>query len=324
MKRVEIDVSVKGGIGEYMVIYLEWMLINNYSAESVRCRKPDLSSINNWLMERGVNMPTEITKSVIEQYQKFLFYRRKEDGNPLSNQRQSVLIVSIRAFCKWMSKNGYLLYNPAADIDLPKREHRIIRGVLTSHEVESIISQANTQSPVGLRDRAIMEVIYSTGIRRSEAAALKYDDIDYERGSLFISQGKGKRDRLIPIGSRALKWLEKYINEVRAMFENDLSGKSLFISLKGEPITANRLSLSFKEYRRSAKIKKSGACHLFRHSMATAMLENGADIRYIQEMLGHKNIETTQLYTHVTINTLKDVHTKTHPSATLRRRNKLV
>ena len=168
--------------------------------------------------------------------------------------------------------------------------------------------------PVGLRDRAILEVFYSTGIRRAELIHLELDDIVEERGLLLVREGKGKKDRLVPIGERALSWLRKYMDDVRPSLVCSLSGKRLFLTEYGEPLLPKHLSHRVRSHIRKAEIGLSGSCHIFRHSMATLMLENGADIRFIQRMLGHASLESTEVYTHVSVTQLKKVHELTHPA----------
>jgi integrase/recombinase XerD len=186
--------------------------------------------------------------------------------------------------------------------------------VLNIREAEAVLAKANIHDPLGLRDRAILETLYSTGIRRLEVIGLKIFDIDHDRGTIMIRQGKGKKDRMVPIGNRALKWIERYTGEVRPRLVIDPNDTTLFLTHLGEAFTTNRLTQMVREYVDSADIGKRGSCHLFRHTMATLMLENGADVRFIQAMLGHAKLETTQIYTQVSIRKLKEIHEATHPA----------
>jgi integrase/recombinase XerD len=167
-----------------------------------------------------------------------------------------------------------------------------------------------------VRDRAILEVFYSTGIRRSELAHLAVTDIDHERATLLVRQGKGKKDRLIPVGERALAWVHRYLAEVRPKLAvaGDDDG-TLFLSADGMPFALDALTRLASQYVKASGVPKTGACHLFRHTMATLMLEGGADIRYIQAMLGHAELSTTQIYAQVSVRALQAVHSATHPAA---------
>ena len=197
---------------------------------------------------------------------------------------------------------------------MPRLERRLPRHVLNISEAEQVLNMADTNDPLGIRDRAIMEMLYSTGMRRMELINLNIYDIDGERGTLIIRQGKGKKDRMIPIGDRAVKWIDKYLYEIRPTLVISPDHGTLFLTGQGEAFTPGRLTQMVRTYVSASGIGKKGACHLFRHTMATLMLEHGADIRYIQEMLGHAKLETTQIYTQVSIRKLKQIHTLTHPA----------
>ena len=204
----------------------------------------------------------------------------------------------------------------AKDLELPKPERRLPLQVLTADEVESTMNQTDVQRPMGLRDRAILETFYSTGIRASELANLQLYDLDADRKVLIIRQGKGKKDRVVPIGERAIRWLQKYMADVRpALVEQTQPHPTLFVTAQGTPISRSLLACLVKRYMRKAGIRKPGSCHLLRHTAATLMMENGADLRSLQLFLGHACLKTTQLYTHVSIQRLQEVHRKTHPAS---------
>jgi len=186
--------------------------------------------------------------------------------------------------------------------------------VLSIAEGEQVISQPDIHDPLGLRDRAILETLYSTGVRRLELIHLKLYDLDLARGIVTIRQGKGKKDRVIPIGDRAVAWIEKYLAAARPRLVVEPDAGTLFLTADGEEIGRDHLTFMARGYIAQAKIGKTGACHLFRHTMATLMLEGGADIRFIQQMLGHAKLSSTQIYTQVSIRMLKQVHSMTHPA----------
>jgi integrase/recombinase XerD len=202
-------------------------------------------------------------------------------------------------------------------LELPKVPKRLPRAVLSTVDVEAIFAQCALDEQTGLRDRAILEVFYSTGIRRSELVRLKLSDIDAERGTLLVREGKGRKDRIIPIGSRATAWVDKYVLDVRPDLVVDAHDDTVFLGLEGEPLDPAYLTHRVGRYVQAANVGKTGACHLFRHTMATLMLEGGADVRYIQHMLGHASLESTEIYTRVAIRMLKAVHDATHPGARL-------
>jgi integrase/recombinase XerD len=181
-------------------------------------------------------------------------------------------------------------------------------------EVECIINTPDTRTVYGIRDRAIIETLYSTGIRKTECVELGLYDVDSQRQTVMVRQGKGGKDRLLPIGKRALYWIEKYRVEVRPELAIDMDNTHLFLTDYGEPFIKGRLGALVKRYLHHAEIEKPGGCHLFRHAMATHMLDNGADLRFIQMMLGHSQLSTTEIYTHVSIEKLREIHAATHPA----------
>jgi integrase/recombinase XerD len=314
-KPVVGDLSDPRGMAVKMNEYLEWMRIKNYSERTVGNRELYLGYFIQWAEERGITKPAEVTKPILERYQRYLYhYRKHRDGKPLSFRSQYSRLVPVRAFFKWLTRYNHILYNPASELDLPRLEKRLPRHVLTTSEAEKVMMQTNIGNPLGIRDRAILEVLYSTGMRRMELIGLNRYDLDMERGTLLIRQGKGKKDRMIPIGDRAIAWTEKYIYEVRPSYVIEPDEGCLFLTNDGEPFSPNRLTQLARNYVNAADIAKKGACHLFRHTMATLMLENGADIRYIQQMLGHADLSTTQIYTQVSIRQLKEIHSATHPA----------
>ncbi len=301
--------------------FFEWMAVTNYAETTIKNRRVYLGYFITWCEDRGLRRPTEITKPIIERYQRYLFhYRKKRDAKPLSVRSQHARLVPLRAYFKWLARNNHILYNPAGEIDMPRLETRLPRNVLTTSEAEMIINLPDIDEPLGMRDRAILEVLYSTGMRRMELIGLSIYNIDIERGTVMV-YGKGKKDRMIPIGERAIKWTQKYLYEVRPSLAVTPDRGTLFLTEQGEPFTPNRLTQMVRNYVNASDCVKKGSCHMFRHTMATLMLENGADIRYIQHMLGHAELTTTQIYTQVSIRKLKEIHTLTHPSARLRRRS---
>jgi integrase/recombinase XerD len=271
-----------------------------------------------WADERSVTHPQHVSHAVLERYQRWLYYYRKKDGAPLSVASQRSKLVPLRGFFKWLTKVGELPANPAAEMELPRRIRRLPSAVLSADEVERVMAGADTGTLVGLRDRAMMEVLYSTGMRRMEIARLELSDIDHDRGVVLIRQGKGSKDRLIPIGARALHWIDLYLANVRPRLAWNTHEARLFLGLYGESLAPAWLSTTIAQYVTKADLGKHGGCHLFRHTMATLMLEGGADIRFIQAMLGHVELSTTQIYTQVAIRQLKQVHANTHPGAALR------
>ena len=307
------DVRDPDSLYYHLLRFNEWQREKNYSERTVEGREANLRAFIAWAAERGLTRPQEITKPILERYQRYLFLYRKQNGDPLSSRSQHARVTPIRAFFKWLTRANHILYNPASELELPRLERRLPKHILTVAEVETVLAVPDLLTPIGIRDRAILETLYSTGMRRMELIGLKLFDLDPERGTVMIRLGKGKKDRMIPIGARALAWIVKYRDDVRPELAAGADDGTLFLTTLGEAFMPNRLTQLAREYVEAADIGKRGACHLFRHTMATLMLENGADIRFIQAMLGHADLSTTQIYTQVSIRTLKEIHTATHP-----------
>jgi integrase/recombinase XerD len=304
----------RSGLYPYLVRFLEWFAARGYSPHTIQLRREALQGLIRWLDERGISRPQEVTRPILERYRRHLYHYRKENGEPLSFATQAQRLIPIRALFKWLARENYILSNPASELELPRVHRKLPAHILTPQEIETVMAQTLLHGDLGVRDRALLETLYSTGIRRSELIHLKLYDIDVKNGSLMVRSGKGQKDRYVPLGSRASHWLRRYLEEVRVQIVIEPDDGTLFLHEFGEPFSKNRLSDLVKKYLRAAGVDKPGAAHLFRHAMATHMLENGADIRFIQAILGHAQLTTTEIYTHVTIAKLKEVHALTHPA----------
>ena len=300
---------------------LDHMAVMHYSERTIGHRETTMRQFSEWCEERGVTRANEVTKPILERYRRHLHHSRDKRGNPFSARNQTARLIAIRGFFKWATQQNYLLYNPASELELPKVEKRLPKATLSSEEAETILAVPNIHTEEGLRDRAILEVLYSTGIRRMEVVNLTRSDVHADRGVLAVRQGKGKKDRFVPISERAIGWLKRYLEDVRIGFAIEPDPENVFLEKTGLPITADRLSRLVTKYIKQADVGKTGSCHLFRHTVATLMLDAGADIRFIQQMLGHVSIGTTEIYTHVSIVQLKKVHEMTHPTMQGRRKD---
>ena len=307
------------GLAAWGLRYLEALRVRNYSPATLRMRQWHLGAFFAWCEARSVTRPAEVTKPMLERYQRHLFHYRGPSGKPLTFRSQVSALTPVRGYFKWLARTNVLLWNPASELELPRAEKRLPKHVLTSSEAERVLAQPNVLDAIGVRDRAILETLYSTGIRRAEVLGVTVFDVDTERGTLMVRQGKGKKDRMVPIGERAAAWIRRYLDEVRPGLVSAPDPSTLFLTQEGESLSGVWLSERVAGYVRAAGTGKTGACHLFRHTCATLMLEGGADVRYIQELLGHEDLSTTQIYTRVSIRRLKAVHALTHPSAKLER-----
>jgi integrase/recombinase XerD len=298
----------------YIAEFLEARASRGYSPRTLEGQGHSLKVFVRWCLERALERPADITRPILERYRRHLYHYRRENGEPLSFARQNYQLSSLRTFFKYLARENLILSNPASELELPRRHQKLPAHILSREEVERVMEQTLIHGEFGIRDRAILETLYSSGIRRLELAQLKLYDLDLRNGTLLVRRGKGERDRYVPLGRRACEWLHRYLEDIRPQLVHEPDAGFLFLHDYGEPFDGHRLSDRIKRYLRAAGIDKSGSCHLFRHAMATQMLENGADIRFIQAILGHAQLTTTQIYTHVTIAKLKEIHALTHPA----------
>lgn len=308
------DTSDRFGFQNALDAHLEHMRVRNFSAGTINKRDKYLRRFILWCLDRDLHRPSDVTKPIVERFQRHIYHLRTESGKGLTVGAQADWLSQVKGFFKWLCKQNYILFNPASEIELPRTMHQLPKFILNVDEAEKILLQAQTITALGLRDRAMMEVLYCCGLRRFEVTGLTLYSVDTVRKTLMVRQGKNKKDRLVPISQRAIDWITKYLAEARPQLAIDPNEKTLFLSVTGLALEPNTLSELVRDYIKKADIGKTGSCHLFRHTMATLMLENGADIRFIQAMLGHANIQTTEVYTQVSIKKLQQVHELTHPS----------
>ena len=268
-----------------------------------------------WCDERGIECVSQVTAEHVAAYRRSLFhYRNPRSGRPLKFATQAHYLIPVRCWFGWLSESTWVDDDVTAKLELPKEEQRLPTGVLSADQVESLLNQPDLEKPTGVRDRAILETFYSTAIRCAELVDLDVYDIDVQRQIVNVHQGKGKKDRVVPIGERAISWVNKYLVDVRPTLVSESGVTNLFVTSKGRAIHPNQLSGQVRKYLLQIGITHRGACHLLRHTAATLMLHAGADLRSLQLLLGHSRINTTQIYTHVSIQRLQEVHRRTHPA----------
>jgi integrase/recombinase XerD len=222
-------------------------------------------------------------------------------------------LAALKAFYQFLVRRERLAHDPTADLSSPRLERRLPR-VLTVGEVARILDQPDPETPAGVRDRAMLELLYATGIRVSELVSLDVADVDLG-AQLLRCNGRGRRQRLIPMGSLAVQAVEAYLTQARRTFLREAQEPALFVNHHGRRLTRQGFWKIVKKYARLARVHKPITPHILRHSFATHLLENGADLRSVQEMLGHADISTTQIYTQVAQGHLREVYARSHPRA---------
>ena len=217
-------------------------------------------------------------------------------------------VSTLRCFGDWLLNQGYISSNPLECVRLHSKRVSIPAPVLTADEVKTVL-ESIPETLIGIRDRAMLEVLFSSGLRRAELMNLRLNDVDAQRGLLIVRQGKGLKNRFVPIGEQALYWLDRYIREARP----ESYCPNIFLSKRKKPIGATAVLECCKKRVKEAGVHKKGNTHAWRHAAATALLEGGAGLRHVQAFLGHESIETTVLYTRVSVKKLQEVHRRTHP-----------
>jgi len=280
-----------------------------YAPRTVTGYVREIKRLLAWLHEK--NQPlVDVRTDDLMTYQGELYKRRRKDGKPFTSGAHKNAVMAIKSFFRWLYRRNLLLSNPSAAVEYPKIERRLPRVILTREEAKKILDTAKGSTPRALRDRAILETLYSTGIRVSEASNLTPDDVDTEERVLRVIQGKGRKDRNVPLTRQAALALETYLVKARPRLGR---GRFLFLSTRGRQMDTQALNSVVHTWAKKAGIKKRVTCHTFRHSVATHLLKGKADIRHIQTLLGHSSLETTQRYTHVEISDLQSVIRRAHP-----------
>lgn len=294
--------------------HLRWLAAAGRSASTLRGRSRELGRFAAWADAGRLPASGELEPRLFGGYAEELAKRCRGDGLPISTGTRAIALGALRGLGRWLARTGAARADPAAELEIPPRARRIPRRILSAGEMEIVLAVPDIGRPGGLRTRAVLEVLYSTGLRREELIKLALDDVDRIRGVLTVREGKGRRDRVVPIGARALGWVDRYIQEARPAAGRTADRQILFLSGRGRRLRGNRLSEVVARVLAKAGFAGRGSCHFLRHTMATLMLENGADVRVIQELLGHEHLSTTALCTHVAVGHLKRIHAATHPA----------
>lgn len=293
--------------------YLNALLSEGKSRSTAINAKSALKALCALLESIGVSHIAELNHDTLMAYREELAWHVTAKGTPLSARSQAESLGHLRAFCRFLVREDWLLADPSLRIPNPKKPRSLPRAILDAKEVHQLMAQPDMRTARGQRDRVILEVLYSTAIRREEVSNLKMQDVDTATGYVQVRQGKGGKDRVVPLGASVCQLIETYIAGVRGEWPNADASDYLFLNRWGNRMDPNSVGAVVHKCVQWAGIKKPVSTHTFRHSCATHMLKNGASIRHLQEMLGHVSLETTQVYTRITINDLKDIHAKYHP-----------
>ncbi|MBP3921006.1 MAG: tyrosine recombinase XerC [Bacilli bacterium] len=285
--------------------YLEYE--KRYSKKTVINYENDLEQFNNYLKQNKIDDIKKITYNTIRKYLSFLHDNNYESSSTCRK------ISSLRSFFKYMIKQKKINSNPMILISNPKKEKKL-PTYLNYNEMEIFLNSIDTSTKEGIRDKLIIELLYSTGIRVSELTNIKIKDIKIKENQIYIL-GKGNKERIVLFGSKAKECLKEYLVSYKEHFKGNIEEYYLFINKKGTKLSTNKIELIVKDTLRKSSLKLKVSPHTLRHTFATHLLDSGADLKSVQELLGHKNLKTTAIYTHVTNERLKHVYLSSHPRA---------
>jgi integrase/recombinase XerD len=294
----------------------------NFRPRTVIESSYNLILLERFLKERQIRTPESITAAVLTDFQRWLFYQPTQYGGVRTVASQNRVLSTVKSLFKFLKREGYLPSNPAEDLEHAREPRSLPRNVLTPQEARRILESIDTSFERGYRDRTLMEVFYATGLRRTELLNLTVENVNLEEELLRINDGKGGKDRVVPLTQTACQFLETYIKGIRPAWAKKTGTDRLFISWRGRPMDANTLGVLVVKHAQQAGIKKRVTCHVWRHSCATHLLKNQANLRHVQEILGHRSLATTERYLHLTITDLKEAHRKHHPREALARGHK--
>lgn len=295
--------------------FLEHVAMEHGSPYTIRNYRYGLRPFLDFLRGQDEEDLARVTADTVYRYQMHLYAAQTRD-RPLSLNTQCGRLTVVRSFFRYLVQRGHVWADPTSGLELPRPKKGLPRGVMTRREVEKVLAQPDPDTPLGLRDKAILEVLYSTGLRNGELRNLTVQDVDIAQEELRVREGKGGRDRVLPLGEIAARYVEQYAKHARPV----LAGKNpepvpfLFVNHQGRKLGDNALNYPIvQKYVKRARLSKRVTPHSFRHTCATHMLKGRANIRHIQALLGHKSLETTQIYTRVEVGDLKREHRRTHP-----------
>jgi integrase/recombinase XerD len=266
-----------------------------------------------FLSDRGLDEPHQLTRQDVEAYQVSLLHRRKPNGDPISLKTRHTKMAAALVFLRFLHGSGVLLVNPGRGIKQPALPRKVLPKLPSVEEVTTLLETPDTATPLGLRDRAIMELLYSSALRNSELRLLKLEDLDIDRLELRVDHGKGRKSRVVPMGEPAAVWLEEYLRRARAYFLREREHRLVFTTLRGDRLRVETLVKLVTRHATAAGLPMKVTPHILRHCCATHMLARQAGLRHLQEMLGHASPEATQIYTQVDLSELRAVHQRCHP-----------
>lgn len=300
--------------------YLRSLVLESRSPHSIKTARSTISIFLKFLKSQGIRDLRQVSKETLRNFEKSQRHVTKVDGAPLSPGTILGRMCGLLNLFFFLKKKGYLLFNPMEGYELPKKAHSLPRAIMTGEEMKKMLFLPNSKTYFGYRDRTIMEVLYSTGIRGGELCQLKLGDVSLLTREIRVERGKGGKPRIVPLTGSAVRFLEGYLGRIRPKILRDKNCPYVFLNFDGKKFHYRSLSKIIFDYRNKAGMKKQVTAHSFRHTVATQLLQAGMDVRYIQTFLGHSSLRSTQVYTRVAKESLREKFEKFHPRAKIGKR----
>jgi integrase/recombinase XerD len=298
---------------ELLTKFLGYLQIRNYSPRTVSDYGYNLGSFFRFLEQKAIADVQGITTATLTDFQRWFYYQPTKRGQARGVVNQNLVLATVKSFFRFLKNEGYIHGNPAEAVEYAREPRSLPRNVLTPKEANRIIDSIDTTTALGYRDRTILEVFYATGVRNQELRNLIVADANLEEELLRVNGGKGGHDRVVPLSRVACQFLETYLKGIRPQLVGGKATDKLFVSFRGNPIDGHTVGDVVKKYARLASVKKHVTPHVWRHTCATHLVKNEANLRHVQDILGHRSLHTTERYLSLTITDLKEAHRKFHP-----------
>lgn len=294
--------------------YRQHLQILNYSPRTITTQATYFNRLGEFMAETHLADVAAFSSQAVTDFQRWLFYQPTAKGGARTVASQNRVLSFIRSLFTFLHVEGLITHNPAASLRLAREPDPLPKNVLTPQEARKIVEAPDTATLEGYRDRTILEVLYATGIRKKEVLALTIDDVNIDDEVAIVRHGKGGKDRVVPLSRQACRHLETYLKSIRPEMLRRFQTRALFVSIRlGYTLGTHSLGTIIEKYARQAGVKRRVTPHLWRHTCATHLLKNNANLRHVQELLGHRSLATTERYLRLTITDLKEAHRKFHP-----------
>jgi len=305
-------------IKETITAYLNHLQTIGRSPRTIQNARYELRTFCRYLDQEKILDLEYLNQEVLEDYQQDLAFSLTAKGRLLGLCSQLQRLGVIKGFTRFLKHKDYVVHDAGQNLKLPRKPQRLPKAILSIEEMQQLLKAPDSKTNRGYRNRIILEILYDTAVRRAELSHIKISNLDLESGFIHIQSGKGQKDRVVPLSKRVCELVQNYILMVRPRFLGSKKNDYLILNRFGQNMDGRGIWSVVKRCVKESGLRKEITTHTFRHTCVTHMLRNGAPIRHLQEMLGHESLESTQVYTRVTINDLKEVHAKYHPSEKLK------